>query len=945
MEQPMEYDAPPAKEKETSVEIEDVIEFFVKFIESDQLGRLANAHQAFADQDSVLSEICKKIALAFSYAVDFPKTGYVAELPEEMKQQSISYPDFMQKSGKSYISKKIIGQMYRKCKSIFQQNQNKLNHDLIELNPSYLIDGYEAHLEEAKQIYSRYRAELKRVMSHFGCDQENELFVGVCVSGSGNDEARDLKKVSSWSIRKIWQFFRDLFFEPYEDIDNLPDVAYQKASAWYVASYSSNHKLKILSFPWIIEDVIQKFPNIQNYDMFSFSIIQNYLNLTEKKPSFAWFIEIIKLKEEVSKQIGHELVIADLFGLFIFENIKDFQFLIINQNDSADLSSIKTKLEQNFGKVSFSSEEMKCHLDTESTFSIRLSNSSLSRFLYLRQIIFKNNILLPIFYSIVHFARLDPVFITLNISIDLFLEFCINYFVQNQFIDDISTDINFDDGNKPDQLYNWHELYDSLMVTNEQIKITGQTSQMLLNFYRDNAFTENEYLFRSKFEPFTTRLSSDLNESLKKHLFKIFSNLSKVNNIATVWIIVDTEIEPNKRKHAIQHIERCCKSPCLYDTDAFLLLFTNLNSQLDSINFRLYSGIKLLKHSNKECYSPILVNTNRNSAIKCYEEYFKHAVQQFQKANKYSLDKKHDVRFRFRLKFGNFYLTNISPALLNSQGAVTLNNLKNDVNFSTYDFVPTDLNNNSSLSNMVVGLYPNRRRTVKTKFDKKKLFQSTYSAFNSNVTTDTNQLHSIFNDNGFKSIVTNSYTIYTDIKYPDPLKFNSYKLEYNSDLELIKVEKLPVKWLHVVMRDSNSKKDLSFCLESSKQEDEKNFKIFKACPINNEIVLNEQYRHFSQTYIRELKTIKYSGDFSSWQSLLNLDERTANQDIFERLVVSVSLEKTHSDNGSNGVFQNTSEKKLIEISIDIDFSTLSALGYTQLISIMWIISQGVSKII
>ena len=64
-------------------------------------------------------------------------------------------------------------------------------------------------------------------MTYFGCDKENELFVGVCVSGSQNDEAKDQKKVSSQSLRKIWKYYREIFFESFENLNDLPPSAFQ----------------------------------------------------------------------------------------------------------------------------------------------------------------------------------------------------------------------------------------------------------------------------------------------------------------------------------------------------------------------------------------------------------------------------------------------------------------------------------------------------------------------------------------------------------------------------------------------------------------------------------------------------------------------------------------------------------------------------------------------
>ena len=45
----------------------------------------------------------------------------------------------------------------------------------IELNESFIIDGYEAYLKEVNQLYTRYRSEFERLMTYFGCDKEKSL--------------------------------------------------------------------------------------------------------------------------------------------------------------------------------------------------------------------------------------------------------------------------------------------------------------------------------------------------------------------------------------------------------------------------------------------------------------------------------------------------------------------------------------------------------------------------------------------------------------------------------------------------------------------------------------------------------------------------------------------------------------------------------------------------
>jgi hypothetical protein len=59
-----------------------MIEFFIQFMESDQLGQIATKHQILADQmeDGTLNPDCIKLAEMHSTAVDFAKTGIPVSL-------------------------------------------------------------------------------------------------------------------------------------------------------------------------------------------------------------------------------------------------------------------------------------------------------------------------------------------------------------------------------------------------------------------------------------------------------------------------------------------------------------------------------------------------------------------------------------------------------------------------------------------------------------------------------------------------------------------------------------------------------------------------------------------------------------------------------------------------------------------------------------------------
>ncbi|KAJ0098755.1 hypothetical protein Patl1_19778 [Pistacia atlantica] len=114
----MDYNPGPAKVLRRDFTIEDVEEYFVDFIVNDTLGRLSNAHVAFADKEPMKarSKQCLQLARLSSIAVDFPKIGVAAEIPDELRVKK--FPDFMDKPDHmTYQSERVMGRLYRELRS------------------------------------------------------------------------------------------------------------------------------------------------------------------------------------------------------------------------------------------------------------------------------------------------------------------------------------------------------------------------------------------------------------------------------------------------------------------------------------------------------------------------------------------------------------------------------------------------------------------------------------------------------------------------------------------------------------------------------------------------------------------------------------------------------------------------------------------------------------
>jgi hypothetical protein len=368
-----------------------------------------------------------------------------------------------------------------------------------------------------------------------------------------------------------------------------------------------------------VEDVVQRFPNIKSTpDTFATSIIEQYLNLNNKKQVFTTYTEVVKLKENVSKRTSLHLTLVGMVGLFLFDFSANELHFKADNNDihAGEMPAIMIQdlLEHEFDLVSIENNEtdIKCQLDEGCSLKISLSSScSKQRFLFLRQVIFENDYMLPLFFTILHFVRQDVKFIDVTFDCEWYLELFANYCIQNEFIREPSLATNYfynhndhhDFGD--DSLNDWCNIYDSLLYT---LKEPGLTGRILLEFYREFSFKQE----------------NDLTQIRREHFFNVFNLISNVTEIGHVWDTVigdhrDETILHNDNddllnnnntssRHSLNYIEKSCKSPCLYAKDAFILLFANANAEATMIKFDLYAGKKFVKHIRKECYVPKLAN-------------------------------------------------------------------------------------------------------------------------------------------------------------------------------------------------------------------------------------------------------------------------------------------------------------------------------------------------
>ncbi|XP_034921150.2 probable RNA-dependent RNA polymerase 1 [Populus alba] len=261
---PMDYTAAPPTILDHDVTIEEVQEYFTDYLLNDSLGIICNAHTVFADRDPLMarSKECIELARLSSIAVDFPKTGVPAKIPQELRVKD--YPDFMEKAAeRTYESKRVLGKLFRDVRD-FAPDSSPVRSFTKEMarrsyDPDMEVDGFRDHIEEALHCKSVYDNKLGNMMDYYGIKTEAEIISGCIMKvGKSFDKKRDFDSIN-YSIRSLRKEARAWFAES----DSSPDDLYAKASAWYYVTYHPSHwgrynegmnRVHFLSFPWCVYD-------------------------------------------------------------------------------------------------------------------------------------------------------------------------------------------------------------------------------------------------------------------------------------------------------------------------------------------------------------------------------------------------------------------------------------------------------------------------------------------------------------------------------------------------------------------------------------------------------------------------------------------------------------------------------------------------------------------
>jgi hypothetical protein len=242
---PVELDRP--------VTANDMSDFFVKFMETDQLGMRCNVHMQLADQRTLgtLDPDCVAIAGMASTAVDFSKTGIAVDMKRLPKYNRVR-PDFMapsprvqdndsgeieveelddydddafegideeRKPIRYYKSNKVLGMLYRNIdEKQFIADMQTSHHARRQVTKSsdglmaklcdYVIQQAEAygvmydhHLKFARDVRAQYENNLQDILYHYSPNinmplSEAEGFAGTILGRQGGAQGKPLRELS-----------------------------------------------------------------------------------------------------------------------------------------------------------------------------------------------------------------------------------------------------------------------------------------------------------------------------------------------------------------------------------------------------------------------------------------------------------------------------------------------------------------------------------------------------------------------------------------------------------------------------------------------------------------------------------------------------------------------------------------------------------------------------
>ncbi|KAG8189296.1 hypothetical protein JTE90_019056 [Oedothorax gibbosus] len=259
-------------EEPKPIEVSDELDHLCQYIFNDRVGLIASAHLVWADKnpEGIFSEVCLRLAKQYSLALDFAKSGIPAN--QNWKDTPKEYPDFMGKLGekRTYLSNKALGMLFRSCKRLelglgTERNEIDYKIDNALVHP----DWDKKYKNSALRLYKKYCEKVEFYLRTYGFESEGQLLSGALVNAPTYYQNRhDLDNLMALLEYEVKFIFKDLEQRFFEEFGGKPAngvytcVMLQKASAWYMVTYSKSEQGKtFFGFPWAVSEVLVALKN------------------------------------------------------------------------------------------------------------------------------------------------------------------------------------------------------------------------------------------------------------------------------------------------------------------------------------------------------------------------------------------------------------------------------------------------------------------------------------------------------------------------------------------------------------------------------------------------------------------------------------------------------------------------------------------------------------
>lgn len=226
-----------------------MMQFYCDYVSKNQLGIIANAHLAVADELGMRHPKCIELAKYVTAEADAPKKGFtVGKIPTRMLPSK--YPDFMQKADKpSYRSDTILGKLFRQSKPIFEIFLEKRALTTPQSKFSNTSDN-----NSIESYYESYCYDIKTLLQRLDLDSEVNLFSGTPMWKneylSTYKKQHQLRQNVQSNVKMFWEKWKSIFDKWRSNNSNNQN----KILEWYGRPRSSpwpNHSFSFLALPHV----------------------------------------------------------------------------------------------------------------------------------------------------------------------------------------------------------------------------------------------------------------------------------------------------------------------------------------------------------------------------------------------------------------------------------------------------------------------------------------------------------------------------------------------------------------------------------------------------------------------------------------------------------------------------------------------------------------------